>query len=121
MTFGVKSTASGAQLKFARNKATLAADSFYDGSNDVEKQISTTRPDDKIATEKSSVDSSAQTEKGLIQNTSVFTWRDLTYTVKTSGGDRVLLDSVNGFIKPGTLGALMGSSGAGKVSLSDRL
>jgi ATP-binding cassette subfamily G (WHITE) protein 2 (SNQ2) len=57
----------------------------------------------------------------LIQNTSVFTWKNLTYTVKTPSGDRVLLDNVHGYIKPGMLGALMGSSGAGKTTLLDVL
>jgi len=47
----------------------------------------------------------------LIRNTSIFTWKNLTYTVKTPSGDRLLLDNVQGFVKPGTLGALMGSSG----------
>jgi ATP-binding cassette subfamily G (WHITE) protein 2 (SNQ2) len=47
----------------------------------------------------------------LIRNTSIFTWKNLTYTVKTPSGDRVLLDNVQGFVKPGQLGALMGSSG----------
>lgn len=59
--------------------------------------------------------------KNLIRNTSVFTWRNLTYTVKTSSGDRVLLDNVQGWVKPGMLGALMGSSGAGKTTLLDVL
>ncbi|TKA81800.1 hypothetical protein B0A55_02142 [Friedmanniomyces simplex] len=57
----------------------------------------------------------------LIQNTSVFTWKNLTYTVKTPSGDRVLLDNVQGWVKPGMLGALMGSSGAGKTTLLDVL
>jgi ATP-binding cassette subfamily G (WHITE) protein 2 (SNQ2) len=57
----------------------------------------------------------------LIQNTSVFTWKNLTYTVKTPSGDRVLLDDVHGYVKPGMLGALMGSSGAGKTTLLDVL
>lgn len=57
----------------------------------------------------------------LIRNTSVFTWRNLTYTVKTPSGDRVLLNNVHGWVKPGMLGALMGSSGAGKTTLLDVL
>ncbi|KAG9232537.1 putative Brefeldin A resistance protein [Amylocarpus encephaloides] len=57
----------------------------------------------------------------LVQNTSVFTWKNLTYTVKTPSGDRVLLDNVQGWVKPGQLGALMGSSGAGKTTLLDVL
>lgn len=57
----------------------------------------------------------------LVRNESVFTWKNLTYTVKTPSGDRVLLDNVQGWIKPGMLGALMGSSGAGKTTLMDVL
>jgi ATP-binding cassette subfamily G (WHITE) protein 2 (SNQ2) len=60
-------------------------------------------------------------EGSLIRNSSVFTWKNLTYTVKTSSGDRVLLDNVQGWVKPGMLGALMGSSGAGKTTLLDVL
>ncbi|EHY55704.1 hypothetical protein HRR83_007920 [Exophiala dermatitidis] len=57
----------------------------------------------------------------LIQNSSVFTWKNLSYTVKTPHGDRQLLDNVQGWVKPGMLGALMGSSGAGKTTLLDVL
>ncbi|KAM3083160.1 hypothetical protein ACMFMG_003820 [Clarireedia jacksonii] len=62
-----------------------------------------------------------QTDDQLVRNTSVFTWKNLTYTVKTPSGDRVLLDNVQGWVKPGMLGALMGSSGAGKTTLLDVL
>ncbi|KAF2159353.1 hypothetical protein M409DRAFT_30231 [Zasmidium cellare ATCC 36951] len=76
-----------------------------------------------------SIDFNAEKEKEknnnvdsqLIRNTSVFTWKNLTYTVKTPSGDRVLLDNVQGWVKPGMLGALMGSSGAGKTTLLDVL
>lgn len=60
-------------------------------------------------------------DKQLVRNTSVFTWKDLSYTVKTPTGDRLLLDNVYGWVKPGMLGALMGSSGAGKTTLLDVL
>lgn len=56
-----------------------------------------------------------------VRNTSVFTWKNLTYTVKTPSGDRTLLDNVQGWVKPGMLGALMGASGAGKTTLLDVL
>ncbi|KAH6638741.1 ABC transporter [Boeremia exigua] len=58
---------------------------------------------------------------GLMRNTSVFTWRNLSYVVQTPSGPRTLLDKVNGYVKPGMLGALMGSSGAGKTTLLDVL
>jgi ATP-binding cassette subfamily G (WHITE) protein 2 (SNQ2) len=70
------------------------------------------------------LDSSSESdnvETDLIRNKSIFTWKNLTYTVKTPDGDRVLLDNVQGYVKPGMLGALMGSSGAGKTTLLDVL
>ncbi|KAM4067057.1 ABC-2 type transporter [Hirsutella rhossiliensis] len=60
-------------------------------------------------------------QPNLIRNTSVFTWRNLSYTVKTPAGDRLLLDNVQGWVEPGKLTALMGASGAGKTTLLDVL
>lgn len=56
---------------------------------------------------------------GLIQTKKPFTWKNLTYTVPVPGGERQLLDNVFGFVRPGQLTALMGSSGAGKTTLLD--
>lgn len=117
MTYGVTSKAGAAQLEYARNSATLGDPTVsIQGSDDEEKQANMDRsltPGDKAE----ATPDQGRAEKALIENKSVFTWKDLTYTVKTSDGDRVLLDHVNGFIKPGTLKALMGLSGAGKVSV----
>ena len=68
-----------------------------------------------------SEESEKQKDETLIRNTSIFTWKNLSYTVKTPSGDRVLLDDVQGWVKPGMLGALMGASGAGKTTLLDVL
>ncbi|EAU32222.1 hypothetical protein ATEG_07960 [Aspergillus terreus NIH2624] len=57
----------------------------------------------------------------LLRKKRIFTWKCLTYTVQTADGDRILLDNVQGYVKPGMLGALMGSSGAGKTTLLDVL
>jgi ABC-type multidrug transport system ATPase subunit len=76
-----------------------------------------TRPSEKATTKTIP----APESQDLIQNKSIFTWRNLTYTVKTPDGNRVLLDNVQGYVKPGMLGALMGSSGAGKTTLLDVL
>ncbi|KAL1955741.1 hypothetical protein VTO42DRAFT_8139 [Malbranchea cinnamomea] len=48
---------------------------------------------------------------------SSFTWRALNYRIKTSEGERVLLNDVTGYCEPGQLTALVGSSGAGKSTL----
>ncbi|CAI7660668.1 unnamed protein product [Penicillium glandicola] len=68
-----------------------------------------------------STDEAPKLNNQLVRNTSVFTWKNLSYTVQTPTGDRLLLDNVHGWVKPGMLGALMGSSGAGKTTLLDVL
>ncbi|KFA55675.1 hypothetical protein S40293_05291 [Stachybotrys chartarum IBT 40293] len=57
----------------------------------------------------------------LTESTSVFTWRDLEYTVPYLGGERKLLNKVNGYARPGVMVALMGASGAGKTTLLNTL
>ena len=51
----------------------------------------------------------------------IFTWRDVVYDISIKGEPRRLLDGVSGWVKPGTLTALMGVSGAGKTTLLDVL
>lgn len=57
----------------------------------------------------------------LQQQTSVFHWEDVCYDVKIKKENRRILDHVDGWVKPGTLTALMGVSGAGKTTLLDCL
>ncbi|EFA79741.1 ABC transporter G family protein [Heterostelium album PN500] len=57
----------------------------------------------------------------LILHGGVFTWQDIKYTVPVPEGTRLLLDNVEGWIKPGQMTALMGASGAGKTTLLDVL
>lgn len=51
----------------------------------------------------------------------IFTWRNVTYDINLKTEQRRLLDHVSGWVKPGTLTALMGVSGAGKTTLLDVL
>ncbi|KAF2866739.1 ABC multidrug transporter [Massariosphaeria phaeospora] len=55
------------------------------------------------------------------KQSSVFHWEDVCYDVQIKGETRTILDHVDGWIKPGTLTALMGVSGAGKTTLLDVL
>lgn len=55
----------------------------------------------------------------------IFHWRHLSYEVKIKSESRLILNDIDGWVKPGQVTALMGASGAGKTTLlnalSDRL
>ncbi|KAF2847006.1 ABC multidrug transporter-like protein [Plenodomus tracheiphilus IPT5] len=51
----------------------------------------------------------------------IFTWRNVVYDIEIKGEPRRLLDHVSGYVKPGSMTALMGVSGAGKTTLLDAL
>ena len=56
-----------------------------------------------------------------LESTGVFIWNKVCFTIPYNGSQRMLLDNVSGFCKPGTLTALMGESGAGKTTLLNTL
>ncbi|RAL67057.1 hypothetical protein DID88_007837 [Monilinia fructigena] len=66
---------------------------------------------------------SAKKSKGEYSKakTAIFHWDDVHYDIKIKNEPRKLLDGVDGWVKPGTLTALMGVSGAGKTTLLDVL
>lgn len=66
-------------------------------------------------------DDSKASEYGVQKQVSIFHWEGVNYQVQIKKETRVILDSVDGWIKPGTLTALMGVSGAGKTTLLDVL
>ncbi|KAM0335679.1 hypothetical protein ACHAQA_000728 [Verticillium albo-atrum] len=75
------------------------------------------RPSKDNAPTDSSTEGAADIEKA----TSVFHWKDICYDIKIKDEPRRILDHVDGWVKPGTLTALMGVSGAGKTTLLDVL
>ncbi|KAH7096021.1 ABC-2 type transporter-domain-containing protein [Paraphoma chrysanthemicola] len=60
-------------------------------------------------------------ERKVQEQVSIFHWEKVNYEIQIKGETRTILDSVDGWIKPGTLTALMGVSGAGKTTLLDVL
>lgn len=56
-------------------------------------------------------------DEKINQNQNIFHWRNLKYEVKIKSENRVILNGVDGWVKPGQLTALMGASGAGKTTL----
>ncbi|OWB69880.1 hypothetical protein B5S30_g5316 [[Candida] boidinii] len=53
----------------------------------------------------------------VIAEADVFSWKNLDYIIPYDGATRQLLNNIQGFVKPGTMTALMGESGAGKTTL----
>jgi len=102
----------GEVLLFQRSHAPLA--------------LTKTTPDDVEAAtngEKTGVTSGMGREMSAViaKQTAVFQWKDVCYDIKIKGEARRILDHVDGWVKPGTLTALMGVSGAGKTTLLDVL
>lgn len=62
-----------------------------------------------------------QSVETSLSDRKTFTWEKLKYRVPVSGGTQQLLNDVYGFVKPGSLTALMGASGAGKTTCLDVL
>ncbi|KAJ5895287.1 ZEB2-regulated ABC transporter 1 [Penicillium taxi] len=62
------------------------------------------------------------TKEGAFQGSEgVFHWSNICYDIKIKDKPRRILNNVDGWVKPGTLTALMGVSGAGKTTLLDCL
>jgi ABC-type multidrug transport system fused ATPase/permease subunit len=55
------------------------------------------------------------------KQTAVFHWDSVNYDIKIKKETRRLLNEVDGWVRPGTLTALMGVSGSGKTTLLDVL
>jgi hypothetical protein len=46
-------------------------------------------------------------EINIQRQTSIVSWKDVVYDIKIKGEDRRILDHIDGWVKPGTLTALM--------------
>ncbi|KAF7554386.1 hypothetical protein G7Z17_g2939 [Cylindrodendrum hubeiense] len=57
----------------------------------------------------------------VAKNETIFTFRDVNYTIPYDNGQRKLLQDIQGYVRPGKLTALMGASGAGKTTLLNAL
>jgi ATP-binding cassette, subfamily G (WHITE), member 2, PDR len=86
------------------------------GGEDVEMSLS------DVVTVLGKAEKSVSSTNGVLQgSTSTFHFNNVCYDMKIKGKSRRILDHVDGWVKPGTLTALMGVSGAGKTTLLDCL
>ncbi|KAK5681587.1 hypothetical protein LTS10_006120 [Elasticomyces elasticus] len=81
-------------------------------SNDVEKMAGSSS---------SSSSSSSEAKEEVSVGETIFTFENIDYFVQHEGKEKQLLRAVSGYVMPGQLVALMGSSGAGKTTLMDVL
>ncbi|PMD28823.1 hypothetical protein L207DRAFT_266106 [Hyaloscypha variabilis F] len=94
---------------------------FKERKGDSEAGIPTSSGPSVIATQMDRGNTSDKEATFIQKQTSVFHWSNVCYDVKIKSETRRILDHVDGWVKPGTLTALMGVSGAGKTTLLDCL
>lgn len=112
-------TGGGGALEFKRSKAAKNKVKAATAPSDIEQ--GTKSP---AGGADSGSRNGAEQEGGLKEisgSESVFTWENVEYTVPYMGGERKLLNKINGYAKPGIMVALMGASGAGKTTLLNTL
>ncbi|KAL3427777.1 ABC transporter cdr4 [Phlyctema vagabunda] len=103
----------GEVLLFPRTKIPT----FKKAKNDIEG-LSPDRVDQDMVT---ATRTETQIPVNIQRQTAIFHWESVNYDIKIKKEPRRLLDQVDGWVKPGTLTALMGVSGAGKTTLLDVL
>ncbi|KAI0159897.1 ABC-2 type transporter-domain-containing protein [Hypoxylon sp. FL1284] len=107
------------RAKIQAQKAAAPTDAEKGGANS--SGSSTTGVGAAVDASKTSSQQQSSTLESLTKSDSIFTWRDVEYTVPYLGGERKLLNKVSGYAKPGLMVALMGASGAGKSTLLNTL
>ncbi|KAK4503435.1 hypothetical protein PRZ48_004350 [Zasmidium cellare] len=123
--FSFASTGGGALVfkKTKRAKKTVKASPPADEekAGAAEDSSSSTKKEAGLGATSSGEDKEQEALDQLTKSDSIFTWRNVEYTVPYLGGERKLLNNVNGYAKPGVMVALMGASGAGKTTLLNTL
>lgn len=91
---------------------------LYDRSSRKKQLAIASDPEKAIGSSSSSM---SDAKENVSAGETIFTFENIDYFVHHEGKEKQLLQQVSGYVKPGQLVALMGSSGAGKTTLMDVL
>lgn len=95
--------------KILQRQGKQSAKKINDGQNNVDY-------------ERNNNDDGQKKAKNLLDaSDDIFYWKDVCYDIKIKGKPRRLLNYIDGWVRPGTITALMGATGAGKTTLLDTL
>ncbi|KAF9011150.1 pleiotropic drug resistance ABC transporter [Cyathus striatus] len=98
---------------------------IFTKENDETKKLNAALRERKVLRESSPKDDGDAMDKekkqAVVAGKKSFTWERMNYHVPSPSGPLRLLHDVYGYVKPGTLTALMGASGAGKTTCLDVL
>ncbi|KAK8054005.1 ABC-2 type transporter-domain-containing protein [Apiospora saccharicola] len=115
----------GGALVFKKSRRSKKQAQRLSAPNDEEKRadngVTSGNSSTEVGSSPQTVNEENEDMEKLTKSDSIFTWRDVEYTVPYMGGERKLLNNVNGYAKPGIMVALMGASGAGKTTLLNTL
>jgi ATP-binding cassette, subfamily G (WHITE), member 2, SNQ2 len=120
-------SAGGGAMEFKKSKASKKKLQAEAAPNDEEKAatspmaLSSSSSQTAVPPSRQASNGEKETLPQISGSKSVFTWSNVEYTVPYLGGQRKLLNKVNGYAKPGVMVALMGASGAGKTTLLNTL
>ncbi|SCU91758.1 LADA_0F11848g1_1 [Lachancea dasiensis] len=112
-----------AVMRRMKKQRKLRAGTNANGS-DIENTAGVATLNEKKMLEESSnsvASSSSMGDVKLSSSEATFHWKNVCFEVPIKKETRRILDNVDGWVKPGTLTALMGASGAGKTTLLDCL
>ena len=111
----------GDMLRYNKHKSKLAKSSSADDETANSITFAQDRQMVHVPSAKPKEGFSEKIDHGIIRQSSVLNWQDLTYDVKVKGGKKTILHGINGWVKPGTLTALMVCEAQHQTSLTSML